>query len=442
MERNSGTKNDTESKTFSLSLKGVSTKKSAFDKNLIRDREIIEETDYVTEVSDKTIKSTREAPKKKVFVIPAVKDNNVFQRKLELKYGSNVEGRKKKRLSEGAEPRIKQEPSSPSHDQSDPSGESLPQSATLEDYEQMPVEEFGMAMLRGMGFRPEHADEKEWPKPIEIKLRPKGLGLGAEVQTSMQKEHIEQSKKSNNSATPLIVKSGAYVKILRGAHEGKYGQVEGMDEDAARVHICLAISKEKVSCNEAFVAAVTKEEYNDRGKCLNKATYDDYKQKHDTKNQNDSKFEVSSLAQSDIGVKSKEKEKKKTPETAEKRPFIGYWLRSQIRARIIDEKFKKGKYVNEKVVIEDVLTRDTCLCRTDRGQLLEDVHMDMLETVLPRSNRQSEVPVVVVAGKFKGQMGHIVDRDKKGAQAFVQFESDNEIHKLSFDYICEYAGEL
>lgn len=64
-----------------------------------------------------------------------------------------------------------------------------------------------------------------WAKPVEIKLRPKGLGLGAEVQSSTQKEHMEQAKRSNDAAVPLIVKCGAYVKILRGSHEGKYGQV-------------------------------------------------------------------------------------------------------------------------------------------------------------------------------------------------------------------------
>ena len=58
-------------------------------------------------------------------------------------------------------------------------------------------------------------------------------------------------------------------------------QVVGFDEDAGRVHICLAISKENVSCNESFVGAVTKEEYNDIGKCLNRDKYDDYKRKHE-----------------------------------------------------------------------------------------------------------------------------------------------------------------
>lgn len=47
-----------------------------------------------------------------------------------------------------------------------------------EDYERVPVSEFGMAMLRGMGF-----DEKKAVSvaPVEVTIRYKGLGLGADA---------------------------------------------------------------------------------------------------------------------------------------------------------------------------------------------------------------------------------------------------------------------
>ena len=46
---NGGQESEGKPKGFSLSLKGVTTKKSAFDRNLVRDVEIKEETDLVTE---------------------------------------------------------------------------------------------------------------------------------------------------------------------------------------------------------------------------------------------------------------------------------------------------------------------------------------------------------------------------------------------------------
>ncbi|KAF9976611.1 hypothetical protein BGZ73_008214 [Actinomortierella ambigua] len=51
----------------------------------------------------------------------------------------------------------------------------LPDEATLEDYEKVPVEEFGAALLRGMGWK---GDEKG-SSPVLYQQRPALLGLGA-----------------------------------------------------------------------------------------------------------------------------------------------------------------------------------------------------------------------------------------------------------------------
>lgn len=222
-----------------------------------------------------------------------------------------------------------------------------------------------------------------------------------------------------------------------------------MDEDAGRVHLSLALTKEKITCNEALVVAVTKQEYNDFGKCLNRERYDDYKRKHE----GDQSKRPSETIDLGAGFKDNKDgaagnrdaaggQAAKKPKLEEKRPFIGYWLRSQIRVRIIDERWKDGRYNNEKVVVEDVLGRDVCMCRTDSGRLLDDVKMDMLETVLPRSSVQDHVPVIVVAGKYVGEVGYIVERDKKASVAYVEFVHDKSVHKLGFDYVCEYVGQV
>ncbi|TPX08994.1 uncharacterized protein E0L32_009573 [Thyridium curvatum] len=50
-----------------------------------------------------------------------------------------------------------------------------PDESTLDDYEAMPVEEFGAALLRGMGWD----GKPRGPKPKEVKRRANQLGLGA-----------------------------------------------------------------------------------------------------------------------------------------------------------------------------------------------------------------------------------------------------------------------
>ena len=50
------------------------------------------------------------------------------------------------------------------------------------------------------------------------------------------------------------------------------------------------------------------------------------------------------------------------------------WLFPNIRVRLIDQKFKKGKYYNQKMVIVDVVTPEVCVCRTENGRLLEGTY--------------------------------------------------------------------
>jgi hypothetical protein len=57
---------------------------------------------------------------------------------------------------------------------------SAPDASTLEDYERVPVEEFGAAMLRGMGWKGEtNSSDKARDKGKDVKRRQNLLGLGA-----------------------------------------------------------------------------------------------------------------------------------------------------------------------------------------------------------------------------------------------------------------------
>lgn len=52
------------------------------------------------------------------------------------------------------------------------------------DYEKIPISEFGLAFLRGYGWKKEEGIGKTNRKAVELRIfeaRPKGLGLGAKV---------------------------------------------------------------------------------------------------------------------------------------------------------------------------------------------------------------------------------------------------------------------
>ncbi|EEB11221.1 pre-mRNA-splicing factor SPP2, putative [Pediculus humanus corporis] len=66
------------------------------------------------------------------------------------------------------------------------------------DYDQVPVSEFGFAMLRGMGWK-ENAGIGKEPRTVSTvspKLRPKGLGLGAKYKPESDNQEIKKKKVS------------------------------------------------------------------------------------------------------------------------------------------------------------------------------------------------------------------------------------------------------
>ncbi|XP_055849357.1 G-patch domain and KOW motifs-containing protein [Episyrphus balteatus] len=143
--------------------------------------------------------------------------------------------------------------------------------STIDDYESIPITQFGKAMLRGMGW-------KDIPKkkgaPIEDgpTLRPKGMGLGADK--ALKPKALLIPPEANEV---LEIKKGACVRVLGGKNKDLYGQVEGLDDHAGRVIIKMALGGAKESFNEFMVQPVSKKEYSQYSKCINSTKYDEYK---------------------------------------------------------------------------------------------------------------------------------------------------------------------
>uniref|UniRef100_A0A8D0H2C7 G-patch domain and KOW motifs-containing protein n=1 Tax=Sphenodon punctatus TaxID=8508 RepID=A0A8D0H2C7_SPHPU len=91
------------------------------------------------------------------------------------------------------------------------------------------------------------------------------------------------------------------------------------------------------------------------------------------------------------------------------------------------------------MVIEDVLSPDTCVCRTDEGRILDDIQEAMLETIIPRKDSDW---IMVVLGENAGRVGRILRRDKDRSQALVQLQREEEGRLLTLDYdaVCHYVG--
>uniref|UniRef100_A0A3Q0RNI8 G-patch domain and KOW motifs-containing protein n=1 Tax=Amphilophus citrinellus TaxID=61819 RepID=A0A3Q0RNI8_AMPCI len=339
-----------------------------------------------------------------------------------------------------------------------------PESSTEADYERVPVEAYGLAMLKGMGWKKEEGigrTFKQDVKPIEHQLRPKGLGLGADrsaIKDLEPSRHKRPPKpgEERGKEEELVMGPGGCVLVQSGPHKDLYGKIEGVDPDNARVVVKLAIGNKTVTISQYAIKLVERKEYEKYSKDLSrlsKAHKDKEKEKEKEKErekEHQRREEKERSSNSDkIKHKSSERErekddrKRKHRESSQERdkppvkearqpPAPPSWLQRDLKVRFIDKMFKGGRYYNSKMRVEDVLTPSTCVCRTEEGRLLDDVKQDMLETIVPKSEYDS---VMVVLGEHKGQ------RDKNKCRAMVQLDRyEDKVFTLEYDSICHYVG--
>lgn len=58
--------------------------------------------------------------------------------------------------------------------------------------------------------------------------------------------------------------------------------------------------------------------------------------------------------------------------------------------------------------------------------------------MIPKSDGQ---PVMVLRGEYRGEVGKIVDRDRKRERASVQLSRTQDIVTLPYDDVCEFCGD-
>ncbi|XP_035675737.1 G-patch domain and KOW motifs-containing protein-like isoform X2 [Branchiostoma floridae] len=367
-----------------------------------------------------------------------------------------------------------------------------PDEASLDDYEAMPVEAFGMAALRGMGWTPEEGigrTFKQHVDPLQLQVRPKGLGLGAVVRPTEDKNQrpLKPGETRKEEDTRGLV-PGAHVLILAGPHRDMYGKVESLNGETARAVVSLALGGQTLDISENALQVVSKEEYKknshkikkevngnssrekerkkerhrdrededrhhrekgrrkedrkddrrkDRDDRRDREKESDRKRKHDDDHYRESKSKSKRKEDDYESVSSKEH--RSSP--CQSRPVQqACWMRPQLRVRVIDKHYKNGKYYNAKVAIDDVTDAETCTCVTEDGRVIDGVKQPMLETVIPKTEPGY---ILVVGGKYKGQKAEIIGKDKKNCIATVQFLPDREkTVKVSYDDICQYLGDV
>lgn len=146
-----------------------------------------------------------------------------------------------------------------------------PEQSTLDDYEAMPIEVFGEAVLKGMGWKKGEAigkTNKGLAEPIEFIPRLGGLGLGAAPRPQEKPErrrirkpgeeerkprgpyvdkdgrvrHVKRVGEEIPEQSPEGFAVGKFARVLKGPHKDLSGKIVAVDEDSARVVLRLTIN--------------------------------------------------------------------------------------------------------------------------------------------------------------------------------------------------------
>lgn len=320
------------------------------------------------------------------------------------------------------------------------------------DYEAVPVEAYGLAMLRGMGWKPGEGIGRTFNqvvKPRVNSLRPKGLGLGAnptEVQAlaptgphHQAKPDVDQEKDEKDQPKGLV--PGGAVVVLTGPHRGLYGKVEGLDPDNVRAMIRLAKGSRMVTVSEYCLRPVSQQEFEKNSLDLSQVS------KTCPAPQNGTGSSSKTQRDQNLHVRWEDSERKRkylsdrqdgpVAKSEKVTSRSQHWLHRDLRVRFVDKLYKGGQYYNTKMTIEDVLSPDTCVCRTDEGRVLEGLREDMLETLVPKAEGDR---VMVVLGPQAGKVGRLLGRDRAQSRALVQLRRENRVMELYYDAICQYVG--
>uniref|UniRef100_A0A1I8EG70 G-patch domain-containing protein n=1 Tax=Wuchereria bancrofti TaxID=6293 RepID=A0A1I8EG70_WUCBA len=291
------------------------------------------------------------------------------------------------------------------------------------DYDSVPIEVFGLAVLRGCGWREGEGIGKTNKKVVPLRIstrRPKGLGLGAAIMS-------KSTNSSNSDAGKLdCLKKASLVKITGGIYRDLYGKIESFDEDNASVIVRLALCGKNVRVSHYAVILVTDEEYEQKGKNTS----------HDNGKHSNGKI---GMMDNEVKISQERNYKKQKPEIVIKPNIKDMWARPELKVRFIDKRFKSGKLYNEKVRILDAADRENCTVEDSSGNKYFQINEHWLETVIPKARGTN---LMIVNGPFRGNIAVLEARDKKRRMVIARLITTDEIVTTCFDDVCEYLGSF
>eukprot|EP01083_Nonionella_stella_P070550 188810_1 len=307
-------------------------------------------------------------------------------------------------------------------------------SFTSDKYDRVPIDAFGAAMLRGMGWTDGGKIGRTnagVAKPVEFTPRGRRQGLGAEAKVAEPptrkdgRRWISKPGEKRKSA-PMRARpdsdgrtrhhhapgeklmpakntkphKDALVEIMSGKHSGLFGRIAKLSE--SKCEIRLNISDEKVLVSLKRISVLDEHMLS----------------------ANHAAFRTRASHSGSRSSKSSEKAVRIT------------WVVPHTRVRVVSKSLGGGRFYTKKGRVVDVVSPFEFMLLMDSGETLCGVFEKNVETVAPKVGRD----VIMVCGEHKGRSGRLLEKSSSKNTAAVQFLPDLDVVKCTLDDLCEYVG--
>ena len=312
--------------------------------------------------------------------------------------------------------------------------DNLPDAPTIDEFEEVPIETFGVAMLKGMGWNPDDASSKfnyNNQTGNNIVPRPKGLGLGAKFDMELLKvqnpkkykkmienqkqfgEYIEteSEKQAKRDQLKQALKERKRKARLEQEYNNQYNANNNNNDD-------ISSPPPKKRLKIAATNDNTRNDYNSNE--ISKSYYNDKNKNNNNNNEN-----YASDNDSDSN-EMREKEQAK---------YRIKWVSRGLRVRIITKKFG-SKYYEQKGTVFEIESLYEFTVKMDGNglNLLKCCERDV-ESVIPKVDQR----VKILTGKYRGQTATI-KKKQRDQQAICTLDSNLKVVTMYFDDICAFES--
>ena len=277
--------------------------------------------------------------------------------------------------------------------------------ATEENYKAVPVEKFGAALLRGMGWTGPTKEDEEWAKNMDNFVpRDAMLGLGAVAKPPDQRgkktdkgkaKHEKWEEQASRKIAGQTLQVGDAVWLRDKAHAGLRGivrQTQGVP-GLSRVRVALENSGETVDIPKTDAVLIPSSEL-------------------ELKPINTSKIDALAAEQqvAEHAAKRRRLAEQTNPSTSRDSNGKAAWCLAGIRVRIVSKKIE-GAYLSKGRVVKtegDVVCVHLDGSGGAGGRELTGVKPKYLETIVPKPGGR----VLVLTGSHRGREGIVEERFK------------------------------